>query len=72
MPSGPRGTNLAKNRYGWEKRAKEMARKQKHDEKIKRRQGKAAAPEAESSPVETGEITESLINPGDLPIEEKL
>jgi hypothetical protein len=31
---------VARNRYGWEKRAKEIARKQKHDEKIKRRQGK--------------------------------
>jgi len=31
---------LARNRYGWEKRAKEMARKQKNDEKMKRRQGK--------------------------------
>ena len=32
---------MAKNRYGWEKRAKEMARKQKQDEKMKRRQGRA-------------------------------
>jgi hypothetical protein len=35
-----RGTNLARNRYGWQKRAKEIARKQKNDEKMKRRQGK--------------------------------
>ncbi len=36
---------MARNRYGWEKRAKEMARKQKQDEKMKRRQqGKTAAP----------------------------
>jgi hypothetical protein len=34
---------VARNRYGWEKRAKEIARKQKHDEKMKRRQGKARA-----------------------------
>jgi hypothetical protein len=32
---------LAKNRYGWQKRAKELARKQKHDDKLKRRQNKA-------------------------------
>ena len=39
---------MARNRYGWEKRAKEMARKQKNDEKMKRRQGKAP----EEAPVE--------------------
>jgi hypothetical protein len=40
---------LARNRYGWEKRAKEMARKQKNDEKMKRRQGKSATlPPAEA------------------------
>jgi hypothetical protein len=45
---------VARNRYGWEKRAKELARKQKNEEKLKRRQGKAQpAPEAElSGPVE--------------------
>jgi hypothetical protein len=32
---------LARNRYGWQKRAKEMARKEKNDEKMKRRQGKS-------------------------------
>jgi hypothetical protein len=43
---------VARNRYGWEKRAKEMARKQKHDEKMKRRQQKAStpAPPAEKVP----------------------
>ena len=35
-----REENLARNRYGWQKRAKEMARKQKNEEKMKRRQGK--------------------------------
>jgi hypothetical protein len=29
--------NLARPCYGWQKRAKEMARKEKNDEKIKRR-----------------------------------
>jgi hypothetical protein len=48
---------VARNRYGWEKRAKELARKQKNEEKQKRRQGKAQpeppAPELElSGPVE--------------------
>jgi hypothetical protein len=38
---------LARNRYGWQKRSKEMARKEKHDEKMKRRQGKAITPPAE-------------------------
>jgi len=32
---------LARNRYGSQKRVKEMARKEKNDEKMKRRQGKA-------------------------------
>jgi hypothetical protein len=41
---------LARNRYGWQKRAKEMARKEKNDEKIKRRQGKATAPSPEELP----------------------
>jgi len=41
---------MARNRYGWEKRAKELARKQKSEAKQKRRQGKAEqAPEAELS-----------------------
>jgi hypothetical protein len=38
---------LARNRYGWQKRAKEIARKQKNDDKMKRRQGKAPLSEAE-------------------------
>ena len=41
---------MAKNRYGWQKRAKEMARKEKNDEKMKRRQGKAIAAPAEDLP----------------------
>ncbi len=42
---------MAKNRYGWQKRAKEMARKEKNEEKMKRRQGKALRP-AEDLPEE--------------------
>jgi hypothetical protein len=49
---------LARNRYGWEKRAKEMARKQKNEEKMKRRQGKATTDESpEEAPQASGEGT---------------
>ena len=41
---------MARNRYGWQKRAKEMARKEKNDEKMKRRQSKTATPSAEDLP----------------------
>ena len=47
---------MARNRYGWEKRAKEMARKQKNDEKMKRRQGKIETAPAEEHP----EVVEDL------------
>jgi hypothetical protein len=47
---------LAKNRYGWEKRAKEMARKQKNEEKMKRRQQN----KAETAPAEEPEVVEEL------------
>lgn len=54
---------MAKNRYGWNKRLKELARKMKQEEKMRRRQnrartGQAAEPPRESggeSPSETGE-----------------
>jgi hypothetical protein len=49
---------LARNRYGWQKRAKEIARKQKNDDKMKRRQGKATTLEVEEMP-ETSEETMS-------------
>jgi hypothetical protein len=41
---------LARNRYGWQKRAKEMARKQKNEEKMKRRQSKIPTPSVEEMP----------------------
>jgi hypothetical protein len=41
---------LAGNRYGWDKRAKEIARKQKNEEKMKRRQGKTPKAAAEEMP----------------------
>ncbi|MFZ5449584.1 MAG: hypothetical protein ACOZFS_13190 [Thermodesulfobacteriota bacterium] len=42
---------MARNRYGWQKRAKELARKEKSDEKMKRRQGKSTTPLAEDTPM---------------------
>jgi hypothetical protein len=53
----PGGKDLARNRYGWEKRAKEMARKQKNEEKMKRRQGKITTEPAEETPQASGEGT---------------
>jgi hypothetical protein len=53
-----REENLARNRYGWQKRAKELARKQKHDDKMKRRQGKTPTQLAEELP----EASEAELN----------
>jgi len=55
---------MARNRYGWEKRAKEMARKQKNDEKMRRRQGKTApnAAEEEAPAVEEENQTETEVH----------
>jgi hypothetical protein len=51
---------VARNRYGWEKRAKEIARKQKSDEKMKKRQdrGTAEEPQEEPKAQEEGTIEE--------------
>ena len=51
---------MARNRYGWEKRAKEIARKQKSDEKMKKRQNPATAEVAQEEPAaqEEGTIEE--------------
>jgi hypothetical protein len=51
---------LARNRYGWNKRTKEIARKQKSEEKIKRRQGKTLTPPVEESPEVVAEETIGL------------
>jgi hypothetical protein len=48
---------LARNRYGWQKRAKEMARKEKNDEKMKRRQGKTIISPAEEISEVVAEVT---------------
>ena len=49
---------MARNRYGWEKRAKEMARKQKSAEKLQRRRSKDKARPEEGSAPGTGEEQE--------------
>ena len=41
---------MARNRYGWQRRAKELARKQKNDDKMKRRQGKAPLSDVQGMP----------------------
>lgn len=46
---------MAKNRYGWNKRVKEIARKLKSEEKMKRRQGKSQAKPAAVEDTEPGE-----------------
>jgi hypothetical protein len=51
---------LARNRYGWNKRTKEIARKQKSEEKIKRRQGKTLTPPVEATPEAVAEETIGL------------
>ena len=51
---------MARNRYGWQKRAKEIARKQKNDDKMKRRQGKIISLSEEEMPGETGEGMDGL------------
>jgi hypothetical protein len=43
---------LAKNRYGWNKRIKEIARKMKQEDKIKRRQSKSQEKPPEDTPEE--------------------
>jgi hypothetical protein len=48
---------VARNRYGWEKRAKEIARKQKSDEKMKKRQHLATAEETVEEPKAQEEVT---------------
>ena len=51
---------MARNRYGWQKRAKEIARKQKNDDKMKRRQGKIITLSEEEMPGASEEGMESL------------
>ncbi|MEJ2093468.1 MAG: hypothetical protein P8X65_14905 [Syntrophobacterales bacterium] len=43
---------MARNRHTWKKRVKELARKEKQEEKMRRRQGKALTPAAIKMPEE--------------------
>lgn len=47
-----REVDLAKNRYGWNKRIKELNRKMKQEEKRKRRQNKSQEKSTEPTPEE--------------------
>jgi hypothetical protein len=49
---------LAKNRYGWNKRIKEIARKMKQEEKRKRRQNKSQKQVTEEAPEESNTDSE--------------
>ncbi len=57
---------MAKNRYGWQKRAKELARKEKNDEKMKRRQSKIASTPAETMPEVVEELSLNETDPAGL------
>jgi hypothetical protein len=56
---------LAKNRYGWNKRLKEIARKMKQEDKLKRRQSKSQKKSEEESPEDAGDKVSSGVE--DLP-----
>jgi hypothetical protein len=60
---------LPRNRYGWQKRAKEMARKEKHAEKMQRRQSKTSTPPAEEMP---GVVEEGTWKPDETAPAEKV
>jgi hypothetical protein len=60
---------LARNRYGWNKRIKEIARKQKSEDKIKRRQGKTLTPPVEETP---DAVAEETSGPGETTLPEIL
>ena len=49
---------MARNRYGWEKRSKEIARKQKSDEKLKKRQNRATSEEVSEEVIEEPQAQE--------------
>ncbi len=54
---------MAKNRYGWQKRAKEIARKQKNDDKMKRRQNKDTALAEAEVPEMAEEVLSDPVDP---------
>ncbi|MEJ2092532.1 MAG: hypothetical protein P8X65_10115 [Syntrophobacterales bacterium] len=43
---------MARNHHTWKKRVKELARKEKQEEKMRRRQGKTLTPSAAKMPEE--------------------
>jgi hypothetical protein len=51
---------VARNRYGWEKRSKEIARKQKSDEKLKKRQNRATSEEVSEEVIEEPQEQEEV------------
>jgi hypothetical protein len=62
--------HLARNRCSYEKRAKEIARKQKQEEKTKRRQNKLPAKDEEEN-LETLGPEEELTEIEETPLEEE-
>jgi hypothetical protein len=59
---------LAKNRYGWNKRIKEIARKMKQEDKLKRRQSKSREKQADETPEGTDTETGSAEVAEDSPV----
>ena len=59
---------MAKNRYGWNKRIKEMARKMKQEDKLKRRQAKSRDKQSEEIPENTDTEAEAAEVAEDSPI----
>jgi hypothetical protein len=57
---------LAKNRYGWNKRIKEIARKMKQEDKLKRRQSKTREKALEETSGETDPDSDSVTVVEDL------
>lgn len=57
---------MAKNRYGWNKRIKEIARKMKQEDKLKRRQSKTREKALEETPGETDPDSDSVTVAEDL------
>ena len=59
---------MAKNRYGWNKRIKEIARKMKQEDKLKRRQSKSREKQGEETPEDTDTETGPAAMAEDSPV----
>ena len=59
---------MAKNRYGWNKRIKEMARKLKQEDKLKRRQSKNQEKQADETAEDTDTESGSAAVTEDSPV----